>query len=184
MFSAKQGHYWYHFYNVFGMTRTPALEASTIFLSITLYVYRCLQAYLRGRTTFRVWLPSVLDIITLIYWHTYRGRTTFRVWLPSVLNIITLIYWDTHRGRTTFRVWLPSVLDIITLIYWDTHRGRTTFRTSLCKFQWLVLVHENTNHWMSAKRLYLLLEIVSSRTVTLSLLWKFLEERDIMWAEQ
>ena len=159
MFSAKQGHYWYHFYNVFGMTSTPALEASTIFLSITLYVYRCLQAYLRGRTTFRVWLPSVLDMITLIY-------------------------WDTHRGRTTFRVWLPSVLDIITLIYWDTHRGRTTFRTSLCKFQWLVLVHENTNHWMSAKRLYLLLEIVSSRTVTLSLLWKFLEERDIMWAEQ
>ena len=39
MFSAKQGHYWYHFYNVFGMTRSltwdwtrdvPALEASTI----------------------------------------------------------------------------------------------------------------------------------------------------------
>ena len=39
MFSAKQGHYWYHFYNVFGMTRLvdwglnpgpPALEASTI----------------------------------------------------------------------------------------------------------------------------------------------------------
>jgi len=22
MFSAKQGHYWYHFYNVFGMTRS------------------------------------------------------------------------------------------------------------------------------------------------------------------
>ena len=39
MFSAKQGHHWYHFYNVFGMTRSltgdgtrgpPALEASTI----------------------------------------------------------------------------------------------------------------------------------------------------------
>ena len=37
MFSAKQGNYWYHFYNVFGMTRSwgmnpgpPALEASTI----------------------------------------------------------------------------------------------------------------------------------------------------------
>ena len=39
MFSAKQGHYWYHLYNVFGMTRSltgglnqgpPALEASTI----------------------------------------------------------------------------------------------------------------------------------------------------------
>ena len=39
MFSAKQGHYWYHFYNVFGMTRSltgdltqgpPALEASTL----------------------------------------------------------------------------------------------------------------------------------------------------------
>ena len=38
MFSAKQGHYWYHCYNVFGMTRSltwlnsgpPALEASTI----------------------------------------------------------------------------------------------------------------------------------------------------------
>ena len=39
MFSAKQGHYWYHFYNVFAMTRSltgdwtlgpPALEASTL----------------------------------------------------------------------------------------------------------------------------------------------------------
>jgi len=35
MFSAKQGNYWYHSYNVFGMTRSlnpgpPALEASTI----------------------------------------------------------------------------------------------------------------------------------------------------------
>ena len=35
MFSAKQGHYWYHFYNSFGMTRSlnpgpPALEASTL----------------------------------------------------------------------------------------------------------------------------------------------------------
>ena len=38
MFSAKQGHYWYHFYYVFGMTvldwglnpGPPALEASTI----------------------------------------------------------------------------------------------------------------------------------------------------------
>ena len=35
MLSAKQGHYWYHFYNVFGITRSlnpgpPALEASTI----------------------------------------------------------------------------------------------------------------------------------------------------------
>ena len=40
MFSAKQGHYWYHFYNVFGMTirpldwglnaGPPALDASTI----------------------------------------------------------------------------------------------------------------------------------------------------------
>ena len=39
MFSAKQGTYWYHFYNLFGMTRSltgvfnsrpPALEASTI----------------------------------------------------------------------------------------------------------------------------------------------------------
>ena len=35
MLSAKQGHYWYHFYNVFGMTRSlkpgpPALDASTI----------------------------------------------------------------------------------------------------------------------------------------------------------
>ena len=39
MFSAKQGHYWYHFYSVFGMTRSlagdlnpgpPALEASTL----------------------------------------------------------------------------------------------------------------------------------------------------------
>jgi len=39
MLSAKQGNYWYHFYNVFGMTRSligvlnpgpPALEASTI----------------------------------------------------------------------------------------------------------------------------------------------------------
>ena len=39
MFSAKQGHYWYHFYNVFGMTQSlpkglnpgpPTLEASTI----------------------------------------------------------------------------------------------------------------------------------------------------------
>ena len=38
MFSAKQGNYWYHFYNVFGMMRSltwrlnpgpPALEAST-----------------------------------------------------------------------------------------------------------------------------------------------------------
>ena len=39
MFSAEQGNYWYHFYNVFGMTRSivgglnpgsPALEASTL----------------------------------------------------------------------------------------------------------------------------------------------------------
>jgi len=35
MFNAKQGHYWYHFYNVFGMTRSLnpgllALEASTL----------------------------------------------------------------------------------------------------------------------------------------------------------
>ena len=40
MFSAKQGNYWYHLYNVFGMTRSltgwglnpvpPALEASTV----------------------------------------------------------------------------------------------------------------------------------------------------------
>jgi len=35
MLSAKQGYYWYHFYNVFGMTRSlnpgpPALEASTL----------------------------------------------------------------------------------------------------------------------------------------------------------
>ena len=39
MFIAKQGHYWYHFYNVFGMTLVldwglnpgpPALEPSTI----------------------------------------------------------------------------------------------------------------------------------------------------------
>mgnify|MGYP000066582269 FL=1 len=39
MFSTKQGHFWYHFYNIFGMTQTltgglnlgpPALEASTI----------------------------------------------------------------------------------------------------------------------------------------------------------
>ena len=39
MLSAKQGNYWYHFYNVFGMTRSltggwtrepPALEASTL----------------------------------------------------------------------------------------------------------------------------------------------------------
>ena len=39
MFSAKQGNYWYHFYNVFGMTTVldsglnpgpPALEASTL----------------------------------------------------------------------------------------------------------------------------------------------------------
>ena len=44
MFSAKQGHYWYYFYNVFGMMRLwydavldwglnpgpPALEASTL----------------------------------------------------------------------------------------------------------------------------------------------------------
>ena len=32
MLSAKQEHYWYHFYNVVGMTRslTPALEASTL----------------------------------------------------------------------------------------------------------------------------------------------------------
>ena len=39
MFSAKQGHYWYTFYNVFGMTRSltgglnpgpPAIEASTL----------------------------------------------------------------------------------------------------------------------------------------------------------
>ena len=39
MLSAKQGHYWYHFYNVFGMTWSltgglnpwpPALEASTL----------------------------------------------------------------------------------------------------------------------------------------------------------
>ena len=34
MLCAKQGNYWYHFYNVFGMTRSltvepPALEAST-----------------------------------------------------------------------------------------------------------------------------------------------------------
>ena len=46
MFSAKQGHYWYHFYNVFGMMRLwydavldwglnpgpPAVEASTLSL--------------------------------------------------------------------------------------------------------------------------------------------------------
>ena len=39
MFSTKQGNYWYHFYNVFGMTRSltgdwtrdlPVLEASTL----------------------------------------------------------------------------------------------------------------------------------------------------------
>ena len=39
MLSAKQGHYWYHFYNVFGMTRSltgelnpgsPALDDSTL----------------------------------------------------------------------------------------------------------------------------------------------------------
>ena len=40
MFSAKQGHYWYHFYNIFGMTLSltgdwtwdlpPTLEASTL----------------------------------------------------------------------------------------------------------------------------------------------------------
>ena len=39
MFSAKQGHYLYHFYNIFGMTRSltgglnpgpPALEGSTL----------------------------------------------------------------------------------------------------------------------------------------------------------
>ena len=39
IFSAKQGHHWYHFYNVFGMTRSftgdwtrgpPALEVSTL----------------------------------------------------------------------------------------------------------------------------------------------------------
>ena len=39
MFSAKHGNYWYHFYNVFGMTRSltgelnpgpPTLEASTL----------------------------------------------------------------------------------------------------------------------------------------------------------
>ena len=38
MLSAKQGNYWYHFYNIFGMTRPlsglnpgpPALEASTL----------------------------------------------------------------------------------------------------------------------------------------------------------
>ena len=39
MFSAEQGHFWYHFYNVFGMTRSltgglnpgpPTLEVSTI----------------------------------------------------------------------------------------------------------------------------------------------------------
>ena len=39
MFSAKQGNYWYHFYNVFGMKQSltgglnpgpPALEASTL----------------------------------------------------------------------------------------------------------------------------------------------------------
>ena len=38
MFSAKQGNYWYHFYNVFGMTRSltglnpgpPILDASTL----------------------------------------------------------------------------------------------------------------------------------------------------------
>ena len=43
MFSAKQGRYWYHFDNVFGMTRSfdwglnprpPALEASTIPLGL------------------------------------------------------------------------------------------------------------------------------------------------------
>ena len=53
MFSAKQGNYWYHFYNVFGMTRSwtgdwtrdlPTLEASTLPLFTTqTYCWRSLK---------------------------------------------------------------------------------------------------------------------------------------------
>jgi len=31
MLSAKQGNYWYHFYNVFGMTRSPFHLLITLF---------------------------------------------------------------------------------------------------------------------------------------------------------
>ena len=39
MFSAKQGNYWYHFYNVFGMTRSLTLDWTRDFLHLMPVLY-------------------------------------------------------------------------------------------------------------------------------------------------
>ena len=50
MFSAKQGHYWYHFYNVFGMTRslTGDWTRDLPYSKPALYHYAIEEAVVRG----------------------------------------------------------------------------------------------------------------------------------------
>jgi len=50
MLSAKQGNYWYHFYNIFGMTRLNALKKDALVLEIgglnsrSVLISRCLNS--------------------------------------------------------------------------------------------------------------------------------------------
>ena len=86
MLIAKQGNYWYHFYNVFGMTRSlteglnpgpPALEASTLPLCkevLSIYCSDCNNCYWGGLYTSWIFKNSFTQLY-LPHIFQFRGNT-------------------------------------------------------------------------------------------------------------
>ena len=99
MFSAKQGNYWYHFYNVFGITidwglnqGPPALDASTLDESV---MYTILMVDINMYINMRSYRPHMnrddLNLPSLI-WYTNTLNFFNNLYIgPSDLNLYTIL---------------------------------------------------------------------------------------------
>ena len=95
MLSAKQWTFWYHFYTVFGMTRSPTHARTHVRWSVLFsYIYRhwqlCQQwkltdaiLYNQEQRTMRIWFDSAATQLQRL-WHHYYGQQLLK-WLTVLL---------------------------------------------------------------------------------------------------